>query len=68
MFKGFKLVLGGTCIYRHALPKGYILKKDRKKLEEQSRLDQISLEELIENEVFYCIFCYLGWKIPIQKF
>lgn len=41
---------GGTCIYRHALPKGYILKKDRKKLEEQSRLDQISLEELIENE------------------
>ncbi|VDN02621.1 unnamed protein product [Thelazia callipaeda] len=41
---------GNACIYRHALPPGYILKKDRKKLEEQKRLNEISLEELIEKE------------------
>lgn len=42
---------GDGCIYRHALPPGYILKKDRKTLEEQKRLNEISLEELIEKEV-----------------
>ncbi|VDN58101.1 unnamed protein product [Dracunculus medinensis] len=41
---------GDGCIYRHALPPGYILKKDRKKLEEQKRLSEITLEELIEKE------------------
>ncbi|KHN83472.1 Zinc finger CCCH domain-containing protein 15 -like protein [Toxocara canis] len=41
---------GDGCIYRHALPPGYILKKDRKNLEEQKRLNEISLEELIEKE------------------
>ncbi|VDD92632.1 unnamed protein product [Enterobius vermicularis] len=41
---------GDGCIYRHALPVGYILKKDRKNLEEQKRLNEISLEELIEKE------------------
>uniref|UniRef100_A0A915AWM8 C3H1-type domain-containing protein n=1 Tax=Parascaris univalens TaxID=6257 RepID=A0A915AWM8_PARUN len=41
---------GDGCIYRHALPPGYILKKDRKTLEEQKRLNEISLEELIEKE------------------
>lgn len=37
-------------IYRHALPPGYILKKDRKRLEEMKKLETISLEELIESE------------------
>jgi len=41
---------GSKCIYRHALPPGFVLKKDRKKLEEMEKGDQISLEELIENE------------------
>ncbi|KAI6178201.1 Zinc finger CCCH domain-containing protein 15-like protein [Aphelenchoides besseyi] len=41
---------GEKCIYRHALPPGYVLSKDRKKMEEQKRLEQISLEELIEKE------------------
>ncbi|KAK0425844.1 hypothetical protein QR680_009421 [Steinernema hermaphroditum] len=41
---------GDKCIYRHALPPGYVLKKDRKKMEDQARLEQISLEELIEKE------------------
>ncbi|CAG9533974.1 unnamed protein product [Cercopithifilaria johnstoni] len=41
---------GDSCIYRHALPSGYILKKDRKKLEEHKRLNEISLEELLEKE------------------
>jgi len=35
------------CIYRHALPPGYVLKKDKKK---EDKSDQISLEDLIETE------------------
>ncbi|VDN29419.1 unnamed protein product [Cylicostephanus goldi] len=42
---------GDKCIYRHCLPEGYVLKKDRKKMEEQDKENQISLEELIEKEV-----------------
>uniref|UniRef100_A0A7E4V2T0 Zinc finger CCCH domain-containing protein 15 homolog n=1 Tax=Panagrellus redivivus TaxID=6233 RepID=A0A7E4V2T0_PANRE len=41
---------GAKCIYRHALPSGYVLKKDRKKLEDLKKLETISLEELIEKE------------------
>ncbi|CAH1398519.1 unnamed protein product [Nezara viridula] len=37
---------GENCIYRHALPKGYVLKKDRKK----DKKEEISLEDLIEKE------------------
>ncbi|XP_046886552.1 zinc finger CCCH domain-containing protein 15 [Hypomesus transpacificus] len=36
-----------VCMYRHALPPGFVLKKDKKK---EEREDEISLEELIENE------------------
>ncbi|XP_068246203.1 zinc finger CCCH domain-containing protein 15 [Palaemon carinicauda] len=39
---------GGNCIYRHALPPGFVLKKDRKKLEKSE--EEISLEDLIERE------------------
>lgn len=35
-------------MYRHALPPGFVLKKDKKKEEKE---EEISLEELIENEV-----------------
>lgn len=43
-------------MYRHALPPGFVLKKDKKKEEKE---DEISLEDLIEREVtnhylFYC--------------
>lgn len=38
---------GDTCMYRHALPPGFVLKKDKKKEEKE---DEISLEELIEKE------------------
>ncbi|OQR80365.1 zinc finger CCCH domain-containing protein 15-like, partial [Tropilaelaps mercedesae] len=39
---------GGTkCHYRHALPPGFVLKKDRKK---EDKEDQISIEELVETE------------------
>lgn len=38
---------GGECMYRHALPPGFVLKKDKKKEEKE---EEISLEELIENE------------------
>ncbi|XP_077586102.1 zinc finger CCCH domain-containing protein 15 isoform X2 [Stigmatopora nigra] len=38
---------GADCMYRHALPPGFVLKKDKKKEEKES---EISMEELIENE------------------
>lgn len=38
---------GPTCIYKHALPPGFVLKKDKKK---EDKKDQISLEDLIERE------------------
>ncbi|KAL1128983.1 hypothetical protein AAG570_013515 [Ranatra chinensis] len=38
---------GENCIYRHALPQGFILKKDKKK---DDKKEEISLEELIEKE------------------
>ncbi|XP_077470011.1 zinc finger CCCH domain-containing protein 15 [Stigmatopora argus] len=38
---------GPDCMYRHALPPGFVLKKDKKKEEKDS---EISMEELIENE------------------
>lgn len=38
---------GDKCIYRHALPPGFVLKKDQKK---EEKLEQISLEDLIEKE------------------
>ncbi|XP_039284229.1 zinc finger CCCH domain-containing protein 15 homolog isoform X2 [Nilaparvata lugens] len=38
---------GENCIYRHALPPGFVLKKDKKKEEKK---DEISLEDLIEKE------------------
>lgn len=38
---------GTKCIYRHALPPGYVLKKDKKVTDKK---DEISLEELIETE------------------
>ncbi|KAF5269998.1 hypothetical protein FQR65_LT05797 [Abscondita terminalis] len=38
---------GEKCIYRHALPPGFVLKKDKKK---EDKGDEISLEDLIEKE------------------
>lgn len=38
------------CHYRHALPPGFVLKKDKKK-EEKS--DTISIEDLVEKQVLY---------------
>lgn len=38
---------GENCIYRHALPPGFVLKKDKKKDEKKS---DITLEDLIERE------------------
>lgn len=38
---------GENCIYRHALPPGFVLKKDKKK---DDKKNEITLEELIEKE------------------
>lgn len=40
---------GDNCMYRHALPVGFVLKKDKKK--EEKVEEEISLEDLIETEV-----------------
>lgn len=37
---------GDKCHYRHALPAGFVLKRDKKK----EKKDEISIEELVENE------------------
>ncbi|KAF4526178.1 hypothetical protein B566_EDAN015235 [Ephemera danica] len=39
---------GTTCIYRHALPPGFQLKKDKKK--DANKDDEISMEDLVEKE------------------
>ena len=47
---------GLKCIYRHALPPGFVLKKDERKEEKEM---QISLEDLIEKEAG-CFLFFLG--------
>ena len=42
---------GAACHYRHALPPGYVLKKDAKKKKEGE--DEISMEDFIETEVSF---------------
>lgn len=59
---------GEKCIYRHALPPGYMLKKDKKKLESQK--EEISLVDLIEreraalgvNQTRVTLETFLAWK------
>ena len=40
---------GNKCIYRHALPPGFVLQKDKKAAEDEE--EKITLEEHVENEV-----------------
>ncbi|KAH0554354.1 zinc finger CCCH domain-containing protein 15 homolog [Cotesia glomerata] len=55
------------CIYRHALPPGFVLKKDKKK---EDKKDEISLEDLIEreranlgpNQTRITLETFLAWK------
>lgn len=59
---------GENCIYRHALPPGFVLKKDKKRLEDKS--NEITLEELIEreraalgsNQTKVTLETFLAWK------
>jgi len=56
-----------ACIYRHALPPGFQLKKDKKK---EDKKDEISLEDLIEREraalghsqTKVTLVSFLAWK------
>jgi len=41
---------GKTCKYRHALPPGFVLKKDKKKSDLMNESDKVSIEELIEQK------------------
>ncbi|KAK7682507.1 hypothetical protein QCA50_014307 [Cerrena zonata] len=41
---------GDNCKYRHALPPGFMLKSQRKALEDAEKANQISLEEFLEVE------------------
>ncbi|CAG5096405.1 Similar to CG8635: Zinc finger CCCH domain-containing protein 15 homolog (Drosophila melanogaster) [Cotesia congregata] len=59
--------LKAKCIYRHALPPGFVLKKDKKK---EDKKDEISLEDLIEreranlgpNQTRITLETFLAWK------
>ncbi|KAF7410526.1 hypothetical protein HZH68_004907 [Vespula germanica] len=59
--------VGQKCIYRHALPPGFVLKKDKKK---EDKKDEISLEDLIEreranlgpNQTKITLETFLAWK------
>ncbi|XP_058120884.1 zinc finger CCCH domain-containing protein 15 homolog [Anopheles ziemanni] len=59
---------GEKCIYRHALPPGYVLKKDKKKADSQK--EEISLVDLIEreraalgsNQTRVTLESFLAWK------
>ena len=42
---------GDKCIYRHALPPGFVFKKQLKEQEELQPQETITLEELVETEV-----------------
>ena len=42
---------GDKCMYRHALPVGFVLKSQKKKQDEQQEEQKITIEELIEQEV-----------------
>ncbi|XP_072047966.1 zinc finger CCCH domain-containing protein 15-like [Amphiura filiformis] len=42
---------GDKCMYKHALPPGFVLKRDKKKMDDQAAEQaSISLEELVEDE------------------
>ncbi|KAG8818641.1 hypothetical protein FRC17_010760 [Serendipita sp. 399] len=41
---------GADCMYRHALPPGFVLKSEKKALEEAAKANTISLEEFLEVE------------------
>lgn len=58
---------GEKCIYRHALPAGYVLKKDKKKDEKPSELSLVELIEreraaLGENTTRVTLETFLAWK------
>jgi hypothetical protein len=42
---------GRDCMYRHALPPGFVLKSQKKAMEEAAKANEISLEEFLEVEV-----------------
>lgn len=58
---------GDKCIYRHALPPGYVLKKDKKKEEKPSELSLVELIEkeraaLGDNTTRVTLETFLAWK------
>ncbi len=44
---------GENCMYRHALPPGFVLKSQRKALEAAAKANTISIEEFLEVEVCF---------------
>ncbi|VDN32792.1 unnamed protein product [Dibothriocephalus latus] len=53
---------GAACHYRHALPPNFVLRKDKKKMDEQK--ETITLDELIETEVM--LRCYLKFFLNFR--
>jgi hypothetical protein len=58
---------GEKCMYRHALPTGFVLKADRKAAEDAAKANVISLEEFLEVEVRainICLIYILTFRVP----
>uniref|UniRef100_T1IXC1 Zinc finger CCCH domain-containing protein 15 n=1 Tax=Strigamia maritima TaxID=126957 RepID=T1IXC1_STRMM len=63
---------GEKCIYRHALPPGFVLNKDKKK---EDKVDELSIEDLVEKERInlgsnltkVTLETFLAWKKRKQK-
>lgn len=51
--------IGDKCMYRHALPPGFVLKADKKAAEELAKKEQISLEEFLEVEVSHTSYTHI---------
>lgn len=62
---------GDACKYRHALPPGFVLKSQRKKEEEESKRQEITLEEFLEVEVRFPLSLSLATfahSLPLSPF
>jgi hypothetical protein len=59
------LLLGNDCMYRHALPPGFVLKSQKKAMEEAAKANEISLEEFLEVEV--CALLLISWRTTLNR-
>jgi hypothetical protein len=59
------ILLGNDCMYRHALPPGFVLKSQKKAMEEAAKANEISLEEFLEVEV--CVLWSVSCRTALNR-